>query len=217
MNDFFYKDIVKDPEFLELCKEQIPNLDIDSIMKLFVCEMKHNPRLSTIYEKVLRNMKSDRVTEILVSCLFTDPFDESLAEACLKCINKDEFFNRDKIASRNPLIRASSLGRLEVVKFLVEHGANVNCISDNLTTPIMYAFQEGFVDVVKYLYDQGAKIVVGKRKMIDYYHNSCGKSYTSLIEYLDEGLEKLRQQIKDYQEQIKDYQEEIENLKRISK
>lgn len=161
-----------------------------------------DPRLLSICEDVIKGMNTDQVEKVLDVCLGTSPFDENLAEIYLKYTNEDTFVNRGNNEETNPLIRACYLGKCEAVKFLVKHGANVNCLSDNLTTPIMYAFQKGHMDIVTYLYDQGSKIVVGRQRMIHYSISSYTYGYIAFIEYLDEGLEKLRKEIKTYQETL---------------
>lgn len=49
------------------------------------------------------------------------------------------------------LIEAAEKGYLDVVKYLVEHGANVNKISRDETTALIAAAKNGHIDVVKYL------------------------------------------------------------------
>ena len=58
----------------------------------------------------------------------------------------------------NPLMYACSKGQLEVVKYLVQHGAEVNTTSPNGSTPLMMAAMSGNEYVVKYLLDQGADL-----------------------------------------------------------
>ena len=56
---------------------------------------------------------------------------------------------------RTPLIKASQNGYLEVVKYLVEQGANV---STNNDYSLRMASRYGHLEVVKYLVDQGANV-----------------------------------------------------------
>lgn len=49
-------------------------------------------------------------------------------------------------------------GQYDVVKYLLEHGADVNAKDNNDRTPLMDAAQEGHLEVVKYLVEHGAKV-----------------------------------------------------------
>jgi ankyrin repeat protein len=54
-------------------------------------------------------------------------------------------------------------GDLEMVKFLVEHGADVNC-DDGL--PLMCSAEYGHLDIVKFLIEHGADIYIDKNNDI---------------------------------------------------
>lgn len=56
---------------------------------------------------------------------------------------------------------ASLAGRLEVVKLLVEKGAEINVQSQNGFTPLYMASQEGHSEVVKYLLARGGNQNLG--------------------------------------------------------
>ena len=51
----------------------------------------------------------------------------------------------------NSLSFASRKGRLEIVKYLVEHGANINYATNDGFTPLSFASRAGHLDIVKYL------------------------------------------------------------------
>jgi ankyrin repeat protein len=53
------------------------------------------------------------------------------------------------------LIYASENGHLNVVKFLVDKGANIHTQEEK---PLILACQDGYIDVVKFLVDKGANI-----------------------------------------------------------
>ena len=57
-----------------------------------------------------------------------------------------------------PLPYAASLGHLNIVKFLVENGADIHYNNDS---PLTEAVNSGHLDTVKYLVGQGANIRVG--------------------------------------------------------
>jgi ankyrin repeat protein len=52
---------------------------------------------------------------------------------------------------------ASYNGQLEVVKLLIEAGANVNSESKIRYTALMWAYKEGYLDIVNLLKKHGAK------------------------------------------------------------
>lgn len=59
----------------------------------------------------------------------------------------------------NPLLFACSQNNFELVRLLVEkYNANIESLSYNNTTPIMFSAQNGYFKITKYLYDLGAKL-----------------------------------------------------------
>lgn len=58
-----------------------------------------------------------------------------------------------------PLWSASVAGKLDVVKCLVKHGANVNSISDTGSTPVRSACFMTHLEIVKFLVKNGADIL----------------------------------------------------------
>eukprot|EP00094_Tigriopus_californicus_P009181 TCALIF_08851-PA protein Name:"Similar to Ankrd17 Ankyrin repeat domain-containing protein 17 (Mus musculus)" AED:0.38 eAED:0.38 QI:0/0.53/0.37/0.75/1/1/16/0/2553 len=57
-----------------------------------------------------------------------------------------------------PLMEAASAGHLDIVKLLINHGANVNAQSQSGNTPLMHACAGGHEAVVKALLDAGANV-----------------------------------------------------------
>ena len=66
--------------------------------------------------------------------------------------------NYDYYYGRNALIKAAHTGELEVVKTLIENGADVNAQSRHGITALMYAASEGNFDIIKYLVEHGADV-----------------------------------------------------------
>lgn len=60
--------------------------------------------------------------------------------------------------SRAPLFLAASEGRLNAVRYLLDHGANLNAIDSNGNTALTEATYYGHVSVIKELLDRGANI-----------------------------------------------------------
>ena len=59
-----------------------------------------------------------------------------------------------------PLILATDAGNLEIVKYLVDHGADVNAVEndDHKWSALIMAAEKGHLDIVKYLVEHGANI-----------------------------------------------------------
>ena len=60
--------------------------------------------------------------------------------------------------ARQDLHQAASEGHLEVVRLLVENGANVNARDENGRTPLFRAADEGHLDIVRLLVENGAEV-----------------------------------------------------------
>lgn len=67
--------------------------------------------------------------------------------------NSRHFFTRD-----TPLIEAAGHGRVEIVKLLIDRGADVNLKGEAWYGPLHAAAMGGHVEVVKLLLDHGAKV-----------------------------------------------------------
>ena len=57
-----------------------------------------------------------------------------------------------------PLHISAIKGNLEIIKYLISKGVNVNCRSKNGFTPLHIAVINGHLDIVKYLVSCGAEI-----------------------------------------------------------
>lgn len=141
------------------------------------------------FERYIQNLSLQDKQIIFIKLINEKNY--NTAKKCLgylETINFGSYSKHETEQSQiNPLINAAYLGNLETVKFLVENYADIDHLSDNQTTAIMYAFQNGHMDVVKYLYDKGAKIKIGTKKMTDYiYKEKPIKMCVSLIDYLDD-------------------------------
>lgn len=83
----------------------------------------------------------------------------------------------------NLLISACCKKNLNNVKFLVENCVDVNKLSDNDTTPIMYSLEKGDFDTFIYLYNNGALLKPKGAKTIG--------QFSPKNEYMTEFLEKM--------------------------
>lgn len=95
--------------------------------------------------------------------------------------------------TENPLITMARNGFLEPVIFLIDEcGADIDYVSIENTTAIMYAFQCGHSDIVAELLQRGAAIEVKTltktKKMTDFCDLTRNASYMDLINYLINSL-----------------------------
>jgi len=77
-----------------------------------------------------------------------------------KMIEKGANVDKKDIAGQTPLMWAAGSGGLEMVKYLVENGAEVNAVSgkQGRGTPMIYAAAANQIEVVKYLLENDADI-----------------------------------------------------------
>ena len=126
---------------------------MESITKYMVKEKNINP--------IDRTNKTIVALKILVNCG---------ADVNGHCCN-------DKLSTVHrewtPLVYAAYLGNIDIVKYLVRRGANVNVNPDHMWTPLMYAAKHGDYDMVKYLVDNGANVNARRsRPNATYYEES---------------------------------------------
>ncbi len=86
----------------------------------------------------------------------------------------------------NKLIETSNDGLLNIVKYLVENGADVNAFDNLIFTPLMYASYRGHLDIVKYLVENGADV-----NAVDYSNQTilmraCSPGHLDIVKYLIE-------------------------------
>lgn len=98
-------------------------------------------------------------------------------EGCVK-------FDGHLIEGASALWVAAGAGHLNVIKLLVEHGADVNHHTKNLSTPVRAACFDGRLDIIRYLVDHEANI-----NFANAYNNTClmiasYKGHAEVVEYL---------------------------------
>ncbi|KAJ3189080.1 hypothetical protein HDU82_004001, partial [Entophlyctis luteolus] len=82
-----------------------------------------------------------------------------------------------------PLHLASSNGHLEVVKWLVDHGATVSAEEEHKATPLHIASQNGHLEVVKWLEEHGANVKAESKKSTTALHFASYKDVKWLVEH----------------------------------
>ena len=71
----------------------------------------------------------------------------------------------------NPLIHCCSTGRTELAKLLIDrYRADIEHLSSNDTTAIMYCAQDGYVELTEYLYEKGARLETKTRNIDSFAH-----------------------------------------------
>ncbi|MGB2578384.1 ankyrin repeat protein [Elusimicrobium simillimum] len=124
-----------------------------------------------------------------------------------------------------PLACAASYGRMDVVKYLIDNGADINISTDGIgfsEAPIVEAAFARHTDIAKYLAQKGA-VDTDKALGVAIQHNNIelikflvdnnyaklneleiwdsGKNYTSIDDYLSEHKNKVNKEILDYLKQ----------------
>ncbi|CAF0925813.1 unnamed protein product [Didymodactylos carnosus] len=92
------------------------------------------------------------------------------------------------VEGASPLWCAAASGYMNIVKLLMDHGAQVNHLTRNHSTPLMAACFDGNFDIVKYLVENGAILDI---KNISHGHSSLMlASYTGCVAAVDYLLKK---------------------------
>lgn len=145
---------------------QLPKVEGEPIFYTRITNDKSIEKPGTVIEN---NLDYIRVASIDYDILlYKDRLDEVIN--CCKNNNLDRLVNishlyryineKEKVHGWTPLIVAAYFNSFEVVKFLVENGANVNSTNNNGTTVIMYAkngsMSTGGFQTFDYLLENGA-------------------------------------------------------------
>jgi ankyrin repeat protein len=90
-------------------------------------------------------------------------------------------------AGFTPLNAAARQGNLEVVKYLVEHGADIDKSDNNRDkTPLLAASFKGHFDIVKYLVEKGAKVNAQSINGFTPLHDAAYVGNFEIVKYLIE-------------------------------
>ena len=91
---------------------------------------------------------------------------------------------RQKMNELNELCAAAEAGHLDIVKTLIEHGADVNAVAREGWTALLIAADYGHFGIVKTLIEHGADVnAVGKDFMIALL-NTTNVAHSDIAEYL---------------------------------
>ncbi|PAA67374.1 hypothetical protein BOX15_Mlig034082g1 [Macrostomum lignano] len=106
-------------------------------------------------------------------------------------------FDGEVIEGASPLWCAAAAGQLEVVKFLIAKGANVNKTTCTNSTPLRAACFDGHLNIVQLLVDSKADIEIANRHGHTCLMISCYKGHYDIVRYLlDVGADHQRQSTK---------------------
>jgi ankyrin repeat protein len=99
--------------------------------------------------------------------------------------NDVDFFIKDK---NTPLFYAIDIGDIQVVKLLIEHGANIHNVNSNLKTALHIAVEGNYVDIVRLLLENDIDIscqdIYGQTPMF-YAKENANNEIIELLKYFD--------------------------------
>lgn len=79
-----------------------------------------------------------------------------------------------------PIHVASKHNNINIIKLLLDNGANINAINHWKTTPLMYAYVYGHLEVIRFLLKHGANMNMinywgqtAKDRALEYKHLDC--------------------------------------------
>jgi ankyrin repeat protein len=89
-----------------------------------------------------------------------EPAGQGDLEQVKKMIEKGAKVDKKDIAGQTPLMYAAETGKIDVVTYLIDQGADVNAVSGKMGrgTAIIYAAAANQVETVEYLIENGADI-----------------------------------------------------------
>ena len=134
------------------------NLDVE-IAKLLI---KHGAviEFSTEYlERTLlgvTNTGNVEMIKFLIGMGADLDYEIEIEDSTYESLYNDNFITKSYVEM--PLFNAISSGNIEIVKLLIDHGANVNYVTKTNETPLSRAVSEGNVEIVKLLLELGIDV-----------------------------------------------------------
>lgn len=143
--------------------------EVQSLLKAGISPNTLDPKGNPMLIVAIRD-KSKKVTDLLLAnpatnvnlanksgenALMMAAFDGDLPTVKMLVLDKKASVNKQGWA---PIHYAATNGHLQIVEFLMAHGARVNAFSPSETTPLMMAIGSGNEQLIKYLLDNGADL-----------------------------------------------------------
>jgi serine/threonine-protein phosphatase 6 regulatory ankyrin repeat subunit B len=79
------------------------------------------------------------------------------------------------------LMKTISSGHTEIVKHLVEHGADVNICSDKNDNPLYLASENGHTEIVKNLVEHSADVNICRDENVTPLYIASGNGHTEIV------------------------------------
>jgi len=141
----------------------------------------------------------------------------SMDELCV-VLDKMQSVNFGDRIGTNPLIYCCMEGQFDLVKLLVEkYSADIEYLSSNNTTPIMFSAQNNHQEITKYLYDKGAKLTTELKNVYEFATSDMIELFRKWeIEKTSQNKNNEVEKQSDYDKMRADYeklQEEFKNMK----
>ena len=114
--------------------------------------------------KIIRLLFPGILVFVLAACAMNQSLHMPASKGDLATVKAEiqggKGINSKDIAGQTALMYASESGQMEVVKYLVENGADINLLSakEGLGTALIYATTSNRIIVMEYLLDHGADI-----------------------------------------------------------
>lgn len=130
-------------------------------MDKIIAEALKNPEILSKIEPDLKNISQSILREFLVDLIISEIDNIKTIQIIIGIIQNLNFgtsyyiTNSNKL-NTNPLLLAANLSKNQIIKLLVENGADIDTISSSNTTPIMFCYQQGNFEGFSYLYQKGA-------------------------------------------------------------
>merc|ERR1739838_623792 len=170
---------------------------IKKILEDYIFELAHKGEVDLLQKALedktniesarLINNKVEGTTPLIIACrlgnlMMVKYLIETRAADLKLCGSVN--FDGEVIEDAPPLWCASAAGHLEVVKCLVENGADTNCRTKTNSTPMRAACFDGHQEIVIYLIEHAADIEISNRHGHTCLMIACYKGHANIVEIL---------------------------------
>ncbi|VDI68417.1 Hypothetical predicted protein [Mytilus galloprovincialis] len=120
----------------------------------------------------------------------------SLVENTSSCVTeyvskKSVDYGFDVVAGSSPLHIACFMGRIDVVRCLLHHNADINMTKEDGTTPLFYASEVGHEDIVRLLLEKVADTQISRLDGASPLNIATDNGHTSIVMMLTNHTKKL--------------------------